>query len=358
MYFGYEFIGEHRAFDWAQKAPNTDNWVIISERHCFDDVEHTRDAVSSAIMTNFAFEQGFTNLQFIALSADAKKYGDFSFAAMLQTVQSDEARHSQIGEPLIEIMMKAGRKDEAQRLVDISFWRVWKQFSALSGRIDRLLHTARAPRAFVQGVRRELRLHAVPAQPQRAWSRQALVLGRLLPPGHQHLSTTRSRSASISIAPRSGGTPWPACRRRSANGSRRNIPAGTTPTGQIWDVIIENILAGRTERTEPKILPMMCNMSGLELTGIAAARSGTSRAPPRPRWPPLSLRLRRRQVDLRAGARALQGAPQLHRSLRRRNDAGGPDGPFEYMSMPVGDRGVCGDNFSWVEGYRTREAAE
>ncbi|MCK9910521.1 toluene monooxygenase, partial [Microbacteriaceae bacterium K1510] len=104
MYFGYEFIGEHRAFDWAQKAPNTDNWVVISERHCFDDVEHTRDAVSSAIMTNFAFEQGFTNLQFIALSADAKKYGDYSFSAMLQTVQSDEARHSQIGEPLFEIM--------------------------------------------------------------------------------------------------------------------------------------------------------------------------------------------------------------------------------------------------------------
>ena len=56
MYFGYEFVNQHRAFDWAQKAPNTDNWIIISERHTFDDVEHTRDAVSAAIMTNFSFE--------------------------------------------------------------------------------------------------------------------------------------------------------------------------------------------------------------------------------------------------------------------------------------------------------------
>ena len=133
MYFAYDFIGEHRGFDWAQKAPNTDNWVVISERQAFDDVEHTRDVITSAIMTNFAFEQGFTNLQFIALSADARKYGDYSFATMLQTIQSDEARHAQIGEPLIDIMIRNGRTAEAQQMIDIAFWRIWKQFSALSG---------------------------------------------------------------------------------------------------------------------------------------------------------------------------------------------------------------------------------
>src|SRR5690606_31736593 len=75
----------------------------------------------------------FTNLQFIALSADAKKYGDYSFAAMLQTVQSDEARHPQTGEPLIGIMIDNGKKAEAQKPIAISFWRVWKQLAALRG---------------------------------------------------------------------------------------------------------------------------------------------------------------------------------------------------------------------------------
>ncbi len=52
---------------------------------------------------------------------------------MLQSIQADEARHSQIGEPLITIMIRNGKKAEAQKLIDIAFWRMWKQFSVLSG---------------------------------------------------------------------------------------------------------------------------------------------------------------------------------------------------------------------------------
>ena len=133
MYFAYEFIKQDRVFDWAHKSSKTENWIIISLRHALDDIEHTRDAISAAIMTNFAFEQGFTNLQFIGLSADAAKAGDHTFATMLQSIQTDEARHAQIGTPLISIMIENGRKAEAQQLVDIGFWRIWKQFSALSG---------------------------------------------------------------------------------------------------------------------------------------------------------------------------------------------------------------------------------
>ena len=133
MYFAYEFIKHDRVFDWAHKSSKTENWIIISLRHALDDVEHTWDAISAAIMTNFAFEQCFTNLQFIGLSADAAKAGDHTFATMLQSIQTDEARHAQIGTPLISIMIENGRKAEAQQLVDIGFWRIWKQFSALSG---------------------------------------------------------------------------------------------------------------------------------------------------------------------------------------------------------------------------------
>ena len=52
---------------------------------------------------------------------------------MLQSIQSDEARHAQIGEPIVRIMVENGKKKEAQQMVEIAFWRMWKQFSALSG---------------------------------------------------------------------------------------------------------------------------------------------------------------------------------------------------------------------------------
>ncbi len=357
MFFGYEFIGEHRAFDWAQKAPNTDNWVVISERHCFDDVEHTRDAVSSAIMTNFAFEQGFTNLQFIALSADAKKYGDFSFSAMLQTVQSDEARHSQIGEPLIEIMMRAGRKEEAQRLVDISFWRVWKQFSALSGvSIDYYTPLERREHSFKEFVENFVctqflrNLNALGLDKPWYWD------DYFLPD-----INTYHHAQQIGIYLYRATQWWDAVAGVSPverEWLEKKYPGWNDTYGQIWDVIIENILKGRSERTEPKILPMMCNMTGLELTGV-----------PGKSWDVKALHL---DLD---GRRYHFGSPvdkwifeleperyKGHLSFIDRFVAGlmpsGPEGPFEYMSMPAGDRGVCGDNFAWAEGYRAREAAE
>ena len=46
---------------------------------------------------------------------------------------SQTARHAQIGEPIVRIMVENGKKEEAQQLVEIAFWRMWKQFSALSG---------------------------------------------------------------------------------------------------------------------------------------------------------------------------------------------------------------------------------
>ncbi len=357
MYFGYEFIGEHRAFDWVQKAPNTDNWVIISERHCFDDVEHTRDSVSSAIMTNFAFEQGFTNLQFIALSADAKKYGDYSFSAMLQSVQSDEARHSQIGEPLIEIMMKAGRKEEAQRLVDISFWRVWKQFSALSGvSIDYYTPLDRREHSFKEFIESFVctqflrNLNALGLDKPWYWDdyflpdvatyHHAQQLGMYL------YRATQWWDAVAALSP------------RERDWLEKKYPGWNDTYGQVWDVIIDNILSGRKERTEPTLLPMLCNMTGLELSGVGGKN-----------W-----KMKDYQLDL-DGRRYHFGSPvdkwifeieperyKGHLSFIDRFVAGlmpaGPDGPYEYMSMPVSDRGVCGDNYAWAEGYRGREAAE
>jgi toluene monooxygenase system protein A len=93
----------------------------------------TRDAITTSIMVNFAFETGLTNVQMIGLSADAANIGDFTFANLITSIQSDEARHAQIATPLIEILIRNGKKAEVQKAVDIAFWRIWKIFALLTG---------------------------------------------------------------------------------------------------------------------------------------------------------------------------------------------------------------------------------
>ncbi|PWR19506.1 YHS domain-containing protein [Zavarzinia aquatilis] len=351
MYFAYEFIGESRAFDWAQKAVRTNNWVVISERHCFDDIEHTRDVISAAIMTNFSFEQAFTNLQFVALSADAKKYGDYSFATMLQTIQSDEARHAQIGEPLIEIMLRNGRKAEAQKLIDISFWRIWKQFSVLSGvSMDYYTPLEQRELSFKEFVKEFVgnqflrNIQALGLEKPWYWDEYFLpdidVYHHAQQIGIYLYRATEWWDVIAGVSP--AERQW----------LESKYPGWNDTFGQVWDVITENILAGRLERTEPKLLPMMCNMVGFELTGV-----------PGKKWD-----VRDCQVDYE-GRRYHFGHPVdkwifEQEPKRYKNHMGfidrivrgivpaGPDGVFDYMNMGEADRGNCGENFAWAESYR------
>ena len=58
-------------FDWTHKFLHTDNWVAIAARHLTDELLLAADPIEFAIGTNFVFETGFTNLQFIGLGAVA-----------------------------------------------------------------------------------------------------------------------------------------------------------------------------------------------------------------------------------------------------------------------------------------------
>ena len=69
----------------------------------------------------------------IGLSTDAANMGDHTFANLITSIQSDEARHAQLGTPTIEIMIRNGRKKEAQQAMDIALWRVWRLFSITVG---------------------------------------------------------------------------------------------------------------------------------------------------------------------------------------------------------------------------------
>jgi toluene monooxygenase system protein A len=128
----HELVRADVQLDWTHKFYHSNNWVAIAARHLVDEMLLGNDAIEFAVATNFVFETGFTNLQFVGLSALAHRVGDKLFEKMVTSIQSDEARHSQIGAPVLATIAKHDRA-RAQRLADKWFWRSWQLFAVVSG---------------------------------------------------------------------------------------------------------------------------------------------------------------------------------------------------------------------------------
>jgi toluene monooxygenase system protein A len=128
----HELVKLDAQFDWTHRFYHSNNWVAIAARHLFDEMLVGASALEFAIATNFVFETGFTNLQFIGLSALAHGVGDRLFERMLTSIQSDEARHAQIG-PAVLKKLVAHDRARAQELCDKWFWRSWQLFAVLTG---------------------------------------------------------------------------------------------------------------------------------------------------------------------------------------------------------------------------------
>jgi toluene monooxygenase system protein A len=128
----HELVGWDAQFDWTHRFFHTNNWVAIAARHLADELLLTADPIEFAIGTNFVFETGFTNLQFVGLSTQARQTGDTMFETMVTSIQSDEARHAQIGLPVLQTVM-AHDPAYAQFLVDKWFWRNWLLFAVITG---------------------------------------------------------------------------------------------------------------------------------------------------------------------------------------------------------------------------------
>ena len=63
----HPLVAWDQQFDWTHRFFHTDNWVAIAGRHLVDELLLAADPIEFAIATNFVFETGFTNLQFIGL---------------------------------------------------------------------------------------------------------------------------------------------------------------------------------------------------------------------------------------------------------------------------------------------------
>src|SRR5262249_22099921 len=69
--FSHDLLRYDPRFDWAQKAFHTNEWAILAVKNLFDDVMLSADCIEAAPATNLTLEHGFTNIQFVALAADA-----------------------------------------------------------------------------------------------------------------------------------------------------------------------------------------------------------------------------------------------------------------------------------------------
>jgi toluene monooxygenase system protein A len=119
-------------FDWTHRLLHSNDWVAIAGRHLVDELLILADPIEFAVATNFVFETGFTNLQFVGLSSVAHGVGDRMFEKLVQSIQTDEARHAQIGGAVLRTLVEHD-KAYAQALVDKWFWRSWQFFSIVTG---------------------------------------------------------------------------------------------------------------------------------------------------------------------------------------------------------------------------------
>lgn len=351
LFFPHEHCPKDRQFDWAHKAYDTNEWAAIAARHFFDDMMMTRDAISVAIMLTFAFETGFTNMQFLGLASDAAEAGDYTFSSLISSVQTDESRHAQIGGPVVQILVENGKKAEAQKKVDIAFWRSWKLFSVLTGPImdyyTPLEHRKQSFKEFMQEwIIGQFERAILDLGLDKPWYWDTFI--RALDETHHgmHLGVWFWRP-TVWWNPRAGVSP------EERDWLEEKYPGWNDTWGKCWDVIIDNLVAGRRELTYPETLPIVCNMSNIPIVGT-----------PGEKWTvrdyPLEYKGRLYHFASEPDRWCFEQEPERyagHLSFVDRFLAGliqpmDLQGALAYMGLAPGEIGDDALGYSWIDAYK------
>ncbi|MBL6751253.1 MAG: YHS domain-containing protein [Nevskia sp.] len=347
LYFAHENIHKSRQLDWGLKTYHTQNWAGIAGRAMLDDVILGRDAATMSIMLTFALEQGFTNLQFLGLAADAAKMGDYSFSNLISSVQTDEARHAQIGTAALKVLIANGKKAQAQQAVEIAFWRNWRLFFSLTGpAIDYLTPLEHRHQSFKEFVH-----EFIVAQFERAiedlgldrpwyWDFFLDTTNYYQHSGHLELWFLRQ---TLWWNPAGGVTPaeraW----------LEEKYPGWNQRWGRLWDVIADNVQHGRQDKLFPATVPMLCNICGLSIGGIPGQGHHV-----KGHWTDYG---ERRYYFCSAPCKWIFDIEQQryagHKSIVDRLLAGDIqpgtiDGTLEYMGLFPGERGDDADDYAWA----------
>jgi Methane/Phenol/Toluene Hydroxylase/YHS domain len=260
LLFSHDRIRQDPRFDWCQKAFHTNQWAILAIRSFCDDWIMNANCVDATIATNLTLEHGFTNLQFIALAGNAMDSGNIDFSNLLSSIQTDEARHAQQGFPTLEILMRHD-PTRAQRIIDVSFWRAFRLFQALTGPpMDYYTPLKKRKMSFkefmlewvVEQHERVLRDYGL----QRPWYFDTFL--RCLDHGHHslHLGMWFWRP-TLFWKPNAGVS---RAERRWLNSK---YPDWESSWGVLWDEIIHNIRNGELAKTLPETLPALCSVTQL-----------------------------------------------------------------------------------------------
>ncbi|MCC3314950.1 YHS domain-containing protein [Nocardia africana] len=350
LYFPHEYISKDRQFDWSHRTMWTNNWVALGARHYFDDIMMTRDAVATSIYANFAFETGFTNLQFIGLSGDAANAGDFTFSKLIQSIQSDEARHAQLGTPLLQMLIEHGQVEKAQNHIDVSFWRSYRLFTILSGiPMDYYVPLDVRESSFKEFMQEWIVTQFIKSIEdlglRKPWYWDIFM--RDLDEHHhgQHLGTYSWRP-TLWWHPAAGVSP------EERDWLEEKYPGWNDTFGKVWDVMIDNFAHGRNEKTIPGTLPITCNVSQLPIVGTPGRSLHDTT---------LVHEGRKYHFASEVDKWIFQQDPERykhHRSLIDRFLGGeiqpaNLDGVLEYMGLGVvSEGGEDAHNYAWVDRYR------
>ena len=273
-FFGHEFVGKDAQYDWTQKTFHTNDWVAISLRNLFDAMMTSANVVDIAIELPLTFETGFTNLQFVALAADALASGDVNFANMISSIQTDEARHSQQGGPTLEILVEHDPV-RAQWVVDKAFWGSARAFAALTGPAmdyyTPLEHRKQSYREFMEEWIIDQFVHTLEQYGlKKPWYWDEFMRGLDIWHHGLHMGLWFWRP-TIWWRPMAAVSPderaWLA----------EKYPNWEQVYGDKWDVIINNVNANNMEATLPETLPWLCSTCHLPACNATQSRNGTWR---------------------------------------------------------------------------------
>jgi len=351
LYFPHSYCAKDRQFDWAHKAYHTNEWGAIAARHTFDDLFLARSATDIAVMLTFAFETGFTNMQFLGLAADAAEAGDYTFSSLISSIQTDESRHAQIGGPALQILIAHGRKEEAQKLVDVAIARAWRLFCLLTGTaMDYATPLEHRKQSFKEFMREWI---------VGQFERTLLDLGLDLPwywdqminefdyQHHAYQMGIWYWRPTLWWNVAAGMTPD--CR----DWLEEKYPGWNDSFGQAWDVIIDNLKAGRTDLTLPETLPIVCNMSQIPICAVPGKGWNVKDHP-------LTYQGRTYHFNSEIDRWVFQQDPLRYRdhlTLVDRFLAGQIQPPnlmgaLQYMSLAPGEIGDDAHGYAWVDAYR------
>jgi toluene monooxygenase system protein A len=212
----HQLLARDPQFDWAQKAFHTNDWVVVAARAMLDGMIAGANVVDLALQLPFTLETGFTNLQFVALAADALDSGDVNFFATITGPAMDyytplEHRKQSYREFMEEWIVGQFMRS----LTDYGLRKPWYWDEFLAG-LDVWHHSLHLGTWFWRPT---------------LWWR---------PP------------AGVSRAERA----WLSDR----------YPRWEELYGPLWDVIIDNVNAERMEATFPETLPWLCNTCHLPIT--------------------------------------------------------------------------------------------